>query len=86
MADIRWDLNKSEKLKRERGVSFEEIIQAKLLAVKKHPNRIHQSVMLFEYQHYIWVVPYVANGDEIFLKTLFPSRKHTKIWQRGELR
>jgi uncharacterized DUF497 family protein len=85
MADIRWDLNKSDKLKRERGVSFEEIIKAKLLAVKEHPNRAHQSVMLVEYQHYIWVVPYVANGNEIFLKTLFPSRKYTKMWRRGEI-
>lgn len=86
MADIRWDINKSDKLKRERGISFEEIIQAKLLAIKEHPNRTHQSVMLFEYQHYIWVVPYVVNGNEIFLKTLFQSRKYTKMWRRGEIK
>lgn len=86
MADIRWDLSKSDKLKRERGVSFEEIIQAKLLAVKEHPNRSHQNIMLFEYKNYIWVVPYVVHEKEIFLKTLFPSRKYTKIWKEGELK
>lgn len=85
MADIRWDLLKSERLKRTRGASFEEIIQSKLVAVKRHPTKAHQNVMLFEYQGYIWVVPYVMSGDEVFLKTLYPSRKYTKRYRRGGL-
>lgn len=86
MVDVRWDLSKSDKLKKERGVSFEEIIQAKLLAVKEHPARKHQNIMLFELKEYVWAVPYVVRDKEIFLKTLFPSRKYTKLWKRGELR
>lgn len=66
-------------------MSFEELIQGRLIAVKKHSRRIHQNVMLFEYEDYIWVVPYVENKDEIFLKTLFPSRKYTKMWKEGKL-
>lgn len=85
MVDIRWALSKSEELKRKRGVSFEEIIRAKLIAVEEHPSRSHQRILLFELKGYIWVVPYVARGEEIFLKTLFPSRKYTKKWKRGEL-
>lgn len=85
MADVRWALSKSQELKRKRGVSFEEIIRAKLVAVREHPNRSHQSIMLFEHKDYIWVVPYVVWGEEIFLKTLFPSRQYTKKWKKGEL-
>lgn len=83
--EIRWDLSKNERLKRERGVSFEEIIQAEFVAVKRHSKRAYQNILLFRYKGYIWVVPYVKSGDEIFLKTLFPSRKYTKMLKRGEL-
>lgn len=86
MRDIRWNLLKSERLKKTRGASFEELIQSKLVAVKRHPKRIHQDIMLFEYQGYIWVVPFVITGDEVFLKTLYPSRKYTKLYRRGVLR
>ncbi len=77
---IRWNLLKSERLKRTRGVSFEEILQAKLVAVFRHPARFQQSLMLFEYKRYIWVVPFVEDKAGRFLKTLFPSRKYTKIY------
>jgi len=83
---IRWNLLKSERLKKTRGVSFEEIIQAKVVAVKAHPKKPVQNIILFEHGGYIWVVPYVVNGDEIFLKTMYPSRKYTKLKKRGELK
>jgi len=38
MPEIRWSLTKSDRLKRVRGVSFEEILQARLVAVKRHPQ------------------------------------------------
>lgn len=84
MKEIRWNLLKSERLKRTRGVSFEEIIQSKLIAVKKHPKKTHQDLMLFEHKGYIWVVPYVETEQDIFLKTLYPSRSYTKLYRRGE--
>lgn len=83
--DIRWSLAKSEELKRTRGVSFEEIIHAELITAKKNPSRSHQGILLFKFKDYIWVAPYVTNEEEIFLKTLFPSRKYTKLWRAGEL-
>ena len=76
---------KSKELKKKRGVSFEEIVRAKLVAVKEHPSRSHQSILLFELKGYIWIVPYVSRREEIFLKTLFPSRKYAKQWKKGEL-
>lgn len=83
--EIRWNLAKSKELKTKRGVSFEEIIQAKLVSVLKHPNREHQSIILFEHEDYIWIVPYVEMENEIFLKTLFPSRKYTKLWKEKKI-
>lgn len=35
--------------------------------------------------NYAYIVPFVDNDDEIFLKTIFPSRKYTKIYlAKGE--
>ena len=82
---IRWDQRKSDWLKRTRGVSFEEIIEAVLIGAREHPTRPNQNIFLFELNGYIWIVPYVQRGDEIFLKTLYPSRKFTKKWMQGEL-
>lgn len=58
-------------------------MSAELIAVKEHPGRGNQNIMLFKYKRYIWVVPYVENEKEIFLKTLYPSRKYTKLYKRG---
>ena len=85
MKDINWSIVKSERLKRTRGISFEDIISSKLIMIKKHPTRKQQDIMLFEYKKYIWVVPYVENANEIFLKTLFPSRKYTKLYREDKL-
>ena len=85
MEGIRWATSKSDELKRSRGISFEEILAEELVANVNHPARAHQNYLLFKIKDYIWAVPYVADGDGIFLKTLFPSRKYTKLWKKGEL-
>lgn len=86
MADLQWNLLKSERLKKTRGLSFEELVQqGKLVAVRRHPSRALQDIMLFERSGYIWVVPFVRRGNEIFLKTLYPSRKYTALHKRGAL-
>ncbi len=86
MKDIRWSQLKSERLKKIRGVSFEEIISSQLIAVKGHPKRSDQNIMFFKLKGYIWIVPYVEEKDCIFLKTLYPSRKFTKLYRKGELK
>lgn len=83
--DIRWDQRKSDWLKRTRGVSFEEIFEATLIGARENPARPKQNIFLFELNGYIWIVPYVERVGEIFLKTLYPSRKFTRKWMQGEL-
>ncbi len=86
MKEIRWNLLKSERLKQTRGIAFEEILSSELIAVKRHPNRDDQDIMLFKFKGYIWIVPYIEEKDYIFLKTLYPSRKYTKIYRKGGLK
>ena len=81
MKQIRWDVLKNEKLKKVRGASFEDLINSKLIKIMKNPKRVNQNIMLFEYKKYIWVAPFVEEKDYYFLKTLFPSRKYTKIFK-----
>ena len=82
MKEYRWNELKNERLKRTRGVSFEEIIQAKLLGIRKHQSRPDQKVYVFDYKGYVWAVPYVIAEDHIFLKTLYRSRKDMKLFKR----
>jgi uncharacterized DUF497 family protein len=86
MKKFNYDLNKSEKLYTERGLSFEEIIalieSGHIIDVLEHPNqdKYHrQKIYLLDVNGYLWLVPFVETEDEIFLKTAFPSRKHNKL-------
>ena len=80
--DIRWNPVKSERLKKTRGVSFEEILEAKLVDVVRHPRRMHQDVLVYECKGYLWAVPTVFENGVLFLKTLYPSRKLMKRYHR----
>ncbi len=79
MKKFKWDEEKNKVLQKERGVSFEEILGSKFLGAEKQRSRANQLVLLFEYEKYVWVVPCVIDEKQIFLKTMFPSRKYTKI-------
>jgi hypothetical protein len=82
MKPARWSVLKSERLKRVRGVSFEEIIKSKLIDIRQHPKKTDQKILVFEHKGYLWAVPCVEDDKEIFLKTIFPSRKLMKICKR----
>ena len=59
MIDIRWSNLKSERLKLVRGASFEEIMASELIAIKHHPKREDQDILLFKYKSYILIFSYV---------------------------
>ena len=61
-----WDDEKNERLKRTRGVSFEEMVIAiedgNVVDVLQHPNADrypNQLVYLVEYKDYVFVVPFL---------------------------
>ncbi len=85
MQYLSWNHEKNEWLKAVRGVGFEDVqtalMEGKLLAVFPHPNSQRypgQSIYIVVIHGYAYLVPFVENDDEIFLKTIIPSRKATK--------
>ena len=82
-----WDSEKNERLKTERGISFEEIVfhisQGAEVDVFEHPNQaryLGQKVSVVVVDDYAYLVPYVESETTIFLKTIIPSRKATKMY------
>ena len=87
MKPINWNSTKNQQLISERGISFEDIVfylqQGALLDDIEHPNNDkhpNQRVFVINIDDYAYLVPYVEDRKEIFLKTVIPSRKATKIY------
>lgn len=82
MKYLNWNSDKNEILKRERGISFEEIAflieSGHIIGIEKNSGRPNQNIYILEIENYAYIVPFVENDKEIFLKTAFPSRKYTK--------
>jgi len=76
-------------LKEIRGISFEEvelaIDEGRVLDITDHPNRNkypNQKVYVLNINNYVYLVPFVKKSEkEIFLKTIFPSRKAVKKYK-----
>ena len=87
MKFINWSPDKNRKLIEERGISFEDIVfslqSGCLLDDVVHPNKAkysNQRILIVAIDDYAYLVPYVENDEEIFLKTVIPSRKATKLY------
>lgn len=85
MKAINWNPAKNQSLINERGVSFEDVVfylqQGGLLDDVEHSNDDkypNQRVFVLNIDGYVYLVPYVEDRREIFLKTIIPSRKATK--------
>ena len=81
----KWNALKNVHLKLVRGLSFEEILKAEFITIKDHPRKNKQRIICFNYKGYIWAVPCILEEEYIFLKTLYPSRKYTKLYRKGKL-
>ena len=87
MKTISWDATKNDLLRRERDVTFEEVVIAindgNILDIIEHQDKKkfgHQLILVVEINNYAYIVPYVENDKEVFLKTIIPSRKATKTY------
>ncbi len=83
---IVFDETKNNKLKKERGVDFETVIEkmteGKIILDFKHPNDkkyLNQRIMVIDINGYPYCVPYLKTKDEIVLKTIFPDRRFKKF-------
>ncbi len=80
-----WDSEKNNRLRQERGVSFEEILiaieEGDILDIVEHPNRRkypNQKLFVICLNEYAYLVPFAEDEEKVFLKTIIPSRKATK--------
>ena len=89
-ASFDWNLEKNRQLVEERGVSFESVVSAiergDLVDVLEHPNQERypgQMIYVVNMDQYLYLVPFATAGDGTrFLKTIIPSRKATRDYQR----
>lgn len=86
-----WDAEKNERLRAERGISFEEIVfhieRGDILDILAHPYQERyegQRILVVNVDDSAYLVPVVETEGEVILKTIIPSRKATKRYLRGE--
>ncbi len=91
MKIFNWSAQKNQFLIHERGRSFEEVVffieHGGLIDDIVHPNTRdypNQRIFIVAINDYVYLVPYVENDREIFLKTIIPSRKFTKVYLGGD--
>ena len=85
MKHYAWNVEKNEYLKKERGISFEDVVfhigAGEVVDIFEHPNQGRypgQRIMVVVVEGYAYLVPFVESEEEVFLKTIIPSRKATK--------
>ena len=85
----RWNEDKNSILKSQRGFSFNDVVayiqEYGAIDNYKHPNvdrYPNQFIYVVELGGYIHYVPYVFDGDDIFLKNIIPSRKLHKKYKK----
>ena len=87
---FRWDNEKNELLKKDRDICFEQVVllmeRGEVLDTIEHPNQERypgRKIAVVMIDTYAYLVPYVENNEEIFLKTIIPSRKATNKYVRA---
>ena len=85
-----WSPEKNRLLLETRGISFEEIVfhieRGDVLDILEHPNKKKysgQRIMIVDVEGYAYIVPFVEDDREVFLKTIIPSRKATRDYLGG---
>ena len=83
-----WNAEKNQLLQQERGISFErivfEIANGNELGIVDHPNQDKypgQKIAMVQVDDYVFAVPFVDSAEEVFLKTIIPSRKATRQYR-----
>lgn len=81
-----WNNDKNRKLKDERNIQFEDIVVAiqngGLIRKINHTNSEKysgQELLLVLHNNYVYVVPAIPTTEGYFLKTIYKSRKYTKL-------
>jgi uncharacterized DUF497 family protein len=88
MKPISWSPEKNALLIAQRGVPFEDVVfhimAGDILDTIDHPNQERypgQQIHVVAIEEYVYLVPFVESEEEVFLKTVVPSRKATKNYR-----
>jgi hypothetical protein len=88
--DFIYDEQKNQKLYEERGITFEDVIEAflddRILYDASHPNKEkypNQRLMIVDINNYPYAVPYLKNEDGFVLKTIYPDRRYKKLLEKN---
>ena len=91
LRELEWSDERNAWLRQERGISFEDIVfhlaHGGLLDTIEHPNQHRyagQRILVVNVESYVCLVPFVEDDEVIFLKTIMPSRKMTKLYLGGD--
>ena len=88
---LSWSDEKNRQLLEIRGLSFEDVAIAikndRILNDGPHPNTErfpHQRMLVVEIGGYACEVPYVTDGEKVFLKTIFQSRNARRRYSKEQ--
>lgn len=84
-----WHPEKNERLKSERGLSFEQVVfhlsQGDVWRIAENPNQEKypgQQIYFVLMGGYIYLIPFEEKDGNIMLKTIIPSRKATRDYKQ----
>ena len=89
---LMYSYKKNELLRKERGIGFEDVIlsieNGDLLDDISHPSKEKYPnqdifIVFIRIKDYVYLVPYIENENEIFFKTIIPSKKMNKKYSQG---
>lgn len=86
-----WNTTKDAWLRTTRGIGFAQVVLAIRagglldVAVREGPSRhAGQHLLVVRVDGYAWLVPFVEDEREFFLKTIIPSRKATRRYLKKD--
>jgi uncharacterized DUF497 family protein len=85
-----WDDAKNAKLRKERGIGFEDIVfhieRGDVLDILEHPNPDRyggQRIFVVRREDYVYLVPFVEDEHTVFLKTIIPIESSSQVRVRA---
>ena len=88
MPEYRWDDDKNEWLRHNRGLTFADMVyhinHGDLLDDIEHPNQQRdprQRMYIVRINNRAWAVPHRRTTRSVFLYTAYPSGKFTRIYR-----
>jgi uncharacterized DUF497 family protein len=81
-----WDDAKNAKLRKERGIGFEDVVfhieRGDLLDILEHQNRDRypgQRIFVVRREDYVYLVEFVEDEHTVFLKTILRAGNHEGV-------